>query len=165
MFVLSFLRQFLLLPLLVILLPTLVIFLGSDTISICFNTVAVLFIIDLDNIVYNTLVPESTIREIAETGRPEIDGNAAMLLRTTKPAHAISVAVTIMMCVSGPAAEGDWAGMFLIGFLPFWFCAGVEVVLRIRARKGKKKQGMSGASCCCGAVAGFLGFIVMFIAK
>ena len=61
-------RWYIFLPLLCTTVPYLVWSNGSDALSICMNTIAVTFLVDLDNMVYDMGLEESTRQRVAEEG-------------------------------------------------------------------------------------------------
>jgi len=62
---LSAVRQFGLLPALAAILPNLVLERGSNVLDICFNTLAVLFLLDADNLVFTQFLGEETRARVA----------------------------------------------------------------------------------------------------
>ena len=65
---LIYIRWFIFLPNLCMTVPALVWTQGGDALSICMNTVAVTFLVDLDNIVYDMAFEESTKQKYIEDG-------------------------------------------------------------------------------------------------
>ena len=68
-------------------------FRGSDSLTICFNAVAILFVLEIDNMLYSTFVPESTkahawdgqyIRGGADAFMPEYPIIHTVLLENTR---------------------------------------------------------------------------------
>lgn len=56
---LEWIRQFALLPLVVAVVPILVLHRGADALSLCFNTLALLFLLDCDNHAFHALTPRA----------------------------------------------------------------------------------------------------------
>ena len=57
-------RRWVFLPVLVLTMPFLVLVKGGDALSVCFNTVAILFLCDIDNILFNMALNDATKVEI-----------------------------------------------------------------------------------------------------
>ena len=70
--VLQTFRQAFFLPLLVTLVPHVVVIRGGDSLNICFNTVAVLFLLQVDNQLYEYGLSEEVKAEVEEFGRVRI---------------------------------------------------------------------------------------------
>lgn len=80
LFVLAAARQFGLTFTVILSVASLVTWRGSDAINVCFNAIAVLFILDLDNLVFQHFVPHATQAELLTTGRPEIGADEERIL-------------------------------------------------------------------------------------
>ena len=59
-------RQFALIPMLLLTVVDLVSFSGSDAVSLCLNTVAVVFILEVDNLSYEYALEEQTRAQVEE---------------------------------------------------------------------------------------------------
>ena len=57
---------------LVLAIPLLVMYKGGDALSVCFNTVAMLFLCEIDNLLYAILLPER------ERARVEVEGRVSV---------------------------------------------------------------------------------------
>jgi hypothetical protein len=80
---LSAVRQFGLLPALAAILPNLVLERGSNVLDICFNTLAVLFLLDADNLVFTQFLGEETRARVAAV-RHEKTPTAVSFLRQSR---------------------------------------------------------------------------------
>eukprot|EP01048_Picozoa_sp_COSAG05_P020480 COSAG05_NODE_3488_length_2030_cov_3.309684_2_plen_211_part_00 len=101
-FALSFLggvRQWVFLPVLVSVVPTLVALKGGDALSICFNTVAVLFLCEIDNLAYMFGFSERMRTRVEDAGRLELTEGEARALARTKPVHAALIMSSVLLCV------------------------------------------------------------------
>lgn len=87
LYAVGWLRQYVVVPSLVCSVPLLVLLKGSDTTSICLNTVAVLFLLELDNQAYEHGLNDRTRANVEEVGRAVIDSAASKLLEASKNAH------------------------------------------------------------------------------
>ena len=105
---LNIVRQFNVLPATCCLLSLLVVYRGSDSLSMCFNTVGVLFILDIDNLLFDMWLPRGT-RDALELlcplrTTPFTEEDTRALVRTTQTYAAtvplltfISVLITPLM--------------------------------------------------------------------
>jgi bifunctional DNA-binding transcriptional regulator/antitoxin component of YhaV-PrlF toxin-antitoxin module len=139
LFVLAAARQFGVLPLMAATVPYLVLWRGSAALDICFNVVAVLFMLDLDNELYSFWIPEHTRQKMeAEEGEMmiiEVNQGEKKLLSITKRVHSALITLSI---VTGVAVGGLWTGnRWLVGVWPlvaFWIAAAIEVWVRVSTR-------------------------------
>ena len=99
LFALNSTRQFGLLPLLTGAISNLVIYRGSDVMSICFNCLAALFVLEIDNAIFAYLLPDDTCVLVEQLGRATINEAEAMLLNAIKPTYTALTALSIMTCV------------------------------------------------------------------
>lgn len=143
LFALAAVRRFGLLPLMVATVPYLVLWRGSAALDICFNVVAVLFMLDIDNEIYEFWIPERTRREMEEDDdRIQIDVNEGegKLLSVIKQAHAalVTLSVVAAVAIGGLATGNRWlVGVWAV--VAFWFAAIIEVVCRVSSRSGAVK--------------------------
>ena len=97
-FVLSLLggmRRWTFLPALVSTAPFLVVLKGGDALSVCFNTVAVLFLCEIDNLLYAILLPERERARVEVEGRMELGESEVVALMHSKAAHVVLVLVVV----------------------------------------------------------------------
>jgi hypothetical protein len=83
------LREFSVLPCLTLLFPMLVFHRGSDAFNLCMNTVAVLFVLDIDNIIYNHGVPDKISQEFEAHHHLLLDEREHGMLEKTKSVYMI----------------------------------------------------------------------------
>jgi hypothetical protein len=105
-------RRWLFLPTLVLTVPILVVTKGGDALSVCFNTVAVLFLCEIDNIAYVMGLSERVRARVEHMGRAELaDVEAAALVRT-KTVHVglIVAAVVVAVWVGGTGGPNVYQG-------------------------------------------------------
>ena len=86
-------RQYAVLPVLAICLPILLLFNGSDTLSICFNTLAVVFVLDVDDMVFSHWLPEGTCEFVERHGRQflMLDQTDTRTVLWTRRVYALAV--------------------------------------------------------------------------
>ena len=124
-------RRWLFLPTLVSAAPILVQFKGGDALSVCFNTVAVLFLCEIDNLLYAILLPERERARVEVEGRVELGEAEAAALMRSKAVH-VAVLVAAVPCAVVRGGGGDLASFDLALFLPilaFWLAGVTEAVL------------------------------------
>ena len=92
-------RRWLFLPTLVTVAPILVLFKGGDALSVCFNTVAVLFLCEIDNLLYTILLPEREQARLEVEGRVELGEVEAAALMRSKVMHVVVVAAVVPCAV------------------------------------------------------------------
>lgn len=98
---LQLLRQYAFLQYVLLSVPAMVAWRGSDSLSVCFNTLAILFIMQLDNDFYACALAEQTRAEVEEHGRVEMDTTSAagrrelQLLALTKNVHIALIMATV----------------------------------------------------------------------
>ena len=101
---------------------------GGDALSVCFNTVALLFMTDVDNIAYELGMPERWRAMVEARGRVALTDEAANALATTKVVH---VAI-VMLCILGtvwvlgtPGWQDSFATLFF-NVVAFWIGGMIE---------------------------------------
>ena len=124
-------RRWTFLPTLVMAAPILVLYKGADALSVCFNTVAVLFLCEIDNLLYAILLPERERARVEVEGRVELGEAEAAALMRSKAVH-VAVLVVAVPCAVVGGGSGDLASYLLaqiLPFLAFWVAGGTEAVL------------------------------------
>ena len=107
-------RRWVFLPALVMNVPLLVLIKGGDALSVCLNTVAILFLCDIDNIAFALALGERVRARVEDAGRVELDDDEASALARTKAVHV----ALIVLAVLGAVWSGEKAAIFL-PFLAF----------------------------------------------
>jgi hypothetical protein len=130
-------RQFGALPMMVVGISDLVLWRGSDSLSICFNALAVLFILDVDNAIFSHWLSFETRVLMGESKIVHIGTKESRLLHITKQVHTILVVVAIgsVILLAGASMGGDVHKV--PGFLCFPVGGVCEAVLRAQAGEGK----------------------------
>jgi len=100
MYLLGETRRWLFLPSLSTAALMLVLFRGGDTLSVCFNTIALLFMCEIDNLAYAILLSESMRARVELEGRMEIGDSQRTSLMRSKVAHVASLIVAVPSAVA-----------------------------------------------------------------
>lgn len=93
------LRRWVFLPVLVSNVPMLVLYKGGDALSVCLNTVAILFLCDIDNITFNLALGERVRARVEDAGHVELDDAEAAALARTKAAHVVLIVAFMLAAV------------------------------------------------------------------
>ena len=96
---LNFVRRWTFLPGLVAVTPMLVVTKGGDSLSVCFNSVALLFICEMDNLAYEILFPGSMRAQVDEEGRVQMEQVKDLQLMWSKAIHVMLVVLSIPSCL------------------------------------------------------------------
>ena len=134
---LSAIRQFGLLPALAAILPNLVLERGSTALDICFNTLAVLFLLDADNLVFAQFLGETTRAQVAAAGQIELSPGDTRLVSVTRQVHATLIPIAIIVAVwSAPRlAKHDMQLAGIIPLLPFIIGFVAETWVRVTSHE------------------------------
>jgi hypothetical protein len=158
LFALAAFRHFGLLPLMAATVPYLVLWRGSAALEICFNAVAVLFLLDLDDEIYLFWIPEETRREMEEDDdriHIEVDEGEVALLSVTKRLHSALVALSVMLGVAvGGLATGERHLVWPWAWTAFLLAAVIEVIVRAspKSKAVKMMRNSSSRSNSIGAL-------------
>lgn len=140
-------RQFCLLPMLTLSVPWLVLFRGSDSLTICFNTVAVLFVLDVDNMLYGIFLPESTKLYVEDYGAAHIDegSHEEQLLSVTKRSHVVLVMLSIVVSIG--LSYDEHSAWLISSFLSYFvFIIGAAIDVFQHAPEMRKKAATEAAA-------------------
>ena len=124
-------RRWVFLPSLVMAVPALVLLRGGDALSVCLNTVAVLFLCEIDNLAYAVFLPEKLHARVEDEGRVELGEVEAAALMRSKTAHVVAL-VLVVPCAVMAGGIGKNAGFEAGMYLPrlaFWVAGVAEAVL------------------------------------
>ena len=113
---LLWMRRWVFLPTLVMNVPILVLFKGGDALSVCLNTVAILFLCDIDNIFFDLALGERVRARVEDAGRVELEDAEASALARTKAVH---VALLVLSVLGGVWSANVYAaiGLPFVAFL------------------------------------------------
>lgn len=149
------LRRWAFLPALVMTVPQLVLKLGGDALSVCFNSVAVLFICEIDNIVYAVGLGERIRTRIEEEAHMELDSQQMSNMARTKAVHATLIVLFIVCEVL--VAEGLDNGVLAV--VAFWTGGIAEVLadpattpMETAKRMGRVTMACLGGFCVAGGM-------------
>ena len=127
----AIIRRFSILPMVVHAAMELVVARGADALSICLNTLAVLFLLECDNLAYEVGLNDDTRCTVDNYGRAEVDEAAAALLTWMKTAHLLGVVVCLPVAVALRShANTYYLGVWLPSLL-FTAIAMLEVLLEM----------------------------------
>ena len=108
------LRRWCFLPAIVTSCVQLVLFKGGDALNVCFNTIAVLFMMEIDNFAYVVGLSEPVRTNVEVRGRVELDSDRINALRRAKLAHVVCIPIVVVFAVwSAPWFLGPFS-MFLV---------------------------------------------------
>jgi hypothetical protein len=97
----NFVRRYMFLPSVVAMIPILVVAQGSDAMSICFNTVAVVFLCELDDNCFAVTIPKEVQARVAATCRStHLDEAEAKIFQFSKNVLVVSVAGFLPICLA-----------------------------------------------------------------
>ena len=113
---------------------------AGDALSVCFNTVAVLFLLEVDNITFDAALSERLRSVVEEMGHVELSEAQTTALARTKPVHIVLIVATVLgaVAIGGQHGGQGWLAGFTFPFLAFGLGDAVEVF----------DGGRSGAEVC-----------------
>jgi hypothetical protein len=154
-------RRWLFLPTLAATAPYLVTVKGGDALSVCFNTIAVLFLCEIDNLAFAVFLPERLHAWVEDEGRVELGEAEAKALMLSKMVH-VPVLVVVVPCAVAAGGSGAPDIELWSLFLPqlaFWVAGGTEAALgAASAREACVEVGKVTGKW----LLGFFGYFVMF---
>eukprot|EP01047_Picozoa_sp_COSAG01_P052335 COSAG01_NODE_5495_length_4226_cov_3.635328_2_plen_588_part_00 len=98
--VLSWLRRCCFLPALVSVVPWLVVVKGADALNVCFNTVAMLFLVEIDNSAYAFLLGERTRTKVERECRVRLTNLEAGALSQSKTIYSVAVVISVVGAIA-----------------------------------------------------------------
>ena len=69
---------------------------GADALNISLNTVAILFMCDVDNIFFDLVLGERVRARVEDAGRVELDDHEATALARTKAVHVVLIVLGVL---------------------------------------------------------------------
>ena len=124
---LNIVRRWAFLPGLVAVTPMLVVTKGGDSLSVCFNSVALLFICEMDNLAYELLLPGSMRAQVDEEGRVQMEQVKELQLVWSKIVHVVLVVLAIPSCLISVVLRGRVA--IAPPFITFLLAGTIEVFI------------------------------------
>ena len=128
-----------------------------DALNICFNTIAILFLCDIDNIAYDHGLSEHVRMRVEERGRVDLGAAEAEALVRTKAVH-VGLIVLLVPCVVW--SEQLEVALFL-PFLAFWL-GGVSEAVAAGGGAAAVGKGVGKATGAC--LLGLVGFGILVVA-
>ena len=92
-------RRWVFLPSLVASVSILIVFKGGDALSVCFNTIAILFLCDIDNVAFQMGLSESLRSRVENSIRVELDDSQAGALIRSRLVHMLMIFATTLVSV------------------------------------------------------------------
>eukprot|EP01043_Picozoa_sp_COSAG02_P050629 COSAG02_NODE_5227_length_4525_cov_1.708540_2_plen_513_part_00 len=89
-------RRWVFMPSLVANVPALVHFKGGDALSVCLNTVAILFLCDIDNIAFGLALGERVRARVEAARGVELNDGEASALARTKAVHVVLIVLAVL---------------------------------------------------------------------
>jgi hypothetical protein len=116
----------------------LVLFRGGDALSICFNTIALLFMCEIDNLGYAILLGESMRARVELEGRTDLGEAEWTSLMCSKVVHIVALLLAVPSAVAF-AASGNEEVLSSTWLLPrfAFLLAGVTEASELRTRRLK----------------------------
>jgi hypothetical protein len=148
-------RRWLFLPALILAVPMMVKLKGGDALSVCLNTVAILFLAEIDNAIYKVGFSERVRTRVEEYGRVETSDREAVARVRSKQIHVVLITATVLVFCSG--------ANILFTFLPlvsFWLGGVAEALIAPGADAAEKAREV--AKVTGAAVLGVGGLMVLF---
>jgi hypothetical protein len=108
------LRRFVFLPAMLNIVATLVILKGGDALSVCFNTVAIIFLVEIDNISYHVGLGELQKARVESVGRVVLSDAEAKNLAWLKVMY---VPITLVSVLTSVAMMDAFLGLFITLFM------------------------------------------------
>ena len=116
---------------------------GGDSKGVCFNTVAILFLAEVDNVLYEYGLSVASKRYVESRAKIALDEQQATALSQTKTLHAMLI-IPVMFVGPNAAIYGGPLLNFVIAPLPFVIAGlverlredGVEAVLHVLTAAG-----------------------------
>jgi hypothetical protein len=150
------LRRWVFLPTLVGAIPVLIAFKGGDALSLCMNTVAILFLTEIDDVLFNYGVGERVRERAKIAGRVVLGRDEEEAIVRTKATHGVLLCVSVILAVQrmGNATDGYAVGVG-IQFLSFGVGGVLEQMHRADKTAFQKTSGSVEVAFKC-----FMGFLV-----
>ncbi len=107
----SFVRQFMLIPIIIVVIPMLIIFRGRDALSICLNAIAVLFLLEIDNYTYDYGVAERLKSAFEITGHMVLKTDELKRVHRRKICYLVWIPICQMSILAGAMTQ-VWSFIF-----------------------------------------------------
>jgi hypothetical protein len=130
---------------------------GGDALSVCLNTIAVLFLYDIDNIAFAQLLPERLRSQIERDGRLQLEDKDIVGMQVLRRTYLPMIAGGVVLGVIVAAAKWNVATSYtpmLVNFGSCWL-AGTAAEVQLF---GEKSVQECGAATCAAIARGLVGF-------
>lgn len=130
---------------------------GGDALSVCLNTIAVLFLYDIDNIAFAQLLPERLRSRIERDGRLQLEDRDIVGMQVLRRTYLPMIAGGVVLGVIVAAAEWNLATSYtplLVNFVSCWLAS---IVAEVQLFSEKSVQ-QRGAVACVTIGRGLMGF-------
>lgn len=130
----------------------------------CFNSVAILFLLSFDDLMFSIGLNERARSRVEGDGRVHLDDNEAHILSRLKATHTTVFTAGILLAVLIGGRNGpESSGAMVYSFAAVWLCALDEAI----ARGGgvgvvAKAAAVAAAYCLLGSCAFFMLFFSVF---
>jgi len=168
---LNFVRRWVFLPSLVTAVPTLVVLKGGDALNVCMNTVAVMFLTEVDEGLYAFGLSSAERSMVEDGGRTTVSCPEQKTLRSSKWTHALLIMVSILSpVIIGPPSAGSGISestslliLMLQAFVVFWMGGLAEATVANSAAGGTAAQtALAIARKTAASMAGVVMFLVLY---
>lgn len=139
-------RRWLFLPALLSAVTALLLLKGGDALSVCFNTIALLFILEIDNVAYAIMLDERVRSRVEQRSRVKLDNEQVAWLMRSKVVHVGLVVVVVPSAV--------WYSHVFSMFIPmlcFWVGGVMEAVMDAAATGAGATGACKGVARATGA--------------
>ena len=93
----ALLRRFAILPLTLVAAVALILYKGGNALEVCMNTVALLFLLDCDNLFYDGAVPDDVQDDVNKRGRVTLRAADQDFIRFSKNLHIFTSTFTLFL--------------------------------------------------------------------
>lgn len=146
-------RRFTFLPVLVMTVPVLVMHHGGDALTVCLNTVALLFLCEVDNLFFAIFLDERVRVRMETCGRVKVENEIAAALAFSKPLHVVLVVGAVLGCI---ISGNQWLA-WPTSYSAFWVGAVAEA-LGPGGGGGRQVGAATGS-----ALLGLAGYVVLMV--
>ena len=90
---------------------------AADAVNVCFNSIAILFLLEVDNLAYATILGERSRARVEEAGRVELGDEDVAALTRSKAIHVCGIVFYILFEISALNSSDNGLGWMV--FPPF----------------------------------------------
>lgn len=149
-------RRWIFLPSTVGSIPIMIGFKGGDALNICMNTIAILFLMEIDDVLFEYGVGERVRRRAMVAGRVELSKVEEEAIVRTKACHIVVVCASVLYSVRSLVnSEYGYAWAVAVQFMGFWLGGLIECASSTEMAGLQKITAMITVTCKC-----WLGFVV-----